>query len=81
MAKNGPFLSKTGHTWQAYQRFKVVQNGPKWAKMVNQGASNHFRPFLALLDPFGPSQTKTIFLPQMDKVGFFYIYFRFGEAK
>ena len=33
--KNGPFWTKNGQTWQACQRFKVVQRGPKGSKMVN----------------------------------------------
>ena len=33
--KNGPFWTKNGQTWQACQRSKVVQRGPKGTKMVN----------------------------------------------
>ena len=68
--KNGPFWTKNGQTWQACQRSKVVQRGPKGTKMVNLSLFEHLGPFWAHLDPFGPFQTKMIFLPQMDKIGF-----------
>merc|ERR1711983_586590 len=68
--KNGPFWTKNGQTWQACQRSKVVQKGPKGTKMVNLSVFDHLGPFWAHLDPFGPFQTKMNFLPQMDKVGF-----------
>ena len=48
-------------------------NIPKWFKMVemvNLYVFDHLGPFWAHMDPFGPFQTKMIFLPQMDKVGF-----------
>ena len=32
--KNGPFWTKNGQTWQAYQRSKVVQRGPKGTKIT-----------------------------------------------
>jgi hypothetical protein len=68
--KNGPFWTKNGQTWQACQRFKVVQKGLKGTKMVNLSVFDHLGPFWANLDPFGPFQTKINFWPQMDKVGF-----------
>ena len=52
--------------WQARQRPKVVQKGPKGPKMVNLSVIDHLGPFWAHLDPFGPFQTKIILLPQMD---------------
>ena len=57
--------TKNGQTWQACQRSKVVQKGPKGSKMVNLSVFDHLGPFWALLDPFGPFQTKMNFLPQM----------------
>ena len=63
-------LDQIGQTWQACQRSKVVQKGPKGTKMVNLSVFDHLGPFWAHLDPFGPFQTKINFLPQMDKVGF-----------
>ena len=63
--KNGPFWTKNGQTWQACQRSKVVQKGPKGSKMVNLSVFDHLGPFWAHLDPFGPFQTKMNFLPQM----------------
>ena len=48
--KNGPFWTKNGQTWQACQRSKVVQRGPKGTKMVNQSLLN-------MWDPFGPIWT------------------------
>ena len=63
-------LDQIGQTWQACQRSKVVQKGPKGTKMVNLSVFDHLGPFWAHLDPFGPFQTKMIFLPQMDKIGF-----------
>ena len=44
--------------------------GTKGTKMFNISVFDHLGPFLAHLDPFGPFQTKMIFLPQRDKVGF-----------
>ena len=64
---NGPFWTKTGQTWQACQRSKVVQKGPKQSTYVFLII---WDPFWAHLDPVGPFQTTNIFLPQMDKVGF-----------
>ena len=58
MAKNGPFWTKNGQTWQACQRSKVVQRGPKGTKMVNLSLFEHLGPFWAHLDPFGPFQTR-----------------------
>ena len=63
-------LDQIGQTWQACQRSKVVQKGPKGTKMVNLSVFDHLGPFWVHLDPFGPFQTKMNFLPQMDKVGF-----------
>ena len=57
--KNGPFWTKNGQTWQACQRSKVVQKGPKGTKMVNLSIFDHLGPFWSHLDPFGPFQTKT----------------------
>ena len=68
-SKNGPFWTQKGQTWQACQHSKVVQKGPKGTKMVNLSVLTIWDPFWAHLDPFGPFQTKMIFLPQMDKVG------------
>ena len=65
--KNGPFWTKNGQTWQACQRSKVVQKGPKGTKMVNLSLFDHLGPRLG---PSGPFQTKMIFLPYMDKLGF-----------
>ena len=48
----------------------MVQKGPKGTKMAKLGVFDHLGPFWAHLDPFGPFQTKIIFLPQMDNVGF-----------
>ena len=48
----------------------TLQSGPKETKMVKLSVFDHLGPFWAHMDPFGPFQTKMIFLPQMDKVGF-----------
>ena len=56
--KNCPFWTKNGQTWQACQRSKVVQRGPKGTKMVNLSLFEHLGPFWAHLDPFGPFQTR-----------------------
>ena len=40
--KNGQFWTKTGQTWQACQRSKVVQKGPKWSTKVLLTISDHF---------------------------------------
>ena len=66
-SRNGPFWTKKGQTWQACQRSKVVQKGPKQSTYVFLII---WDPFWAHLDPVGPFQTTNIFLPQMDKVGF-----------
>merc|ERR1712112_272309 len=55
-------LDQNGQTWQACQRSKVVQKGPKGSKMVNLSVFDHLGPFWAPLDPFGPFQTKIDFL-------------------
>merc|ERR1712004_363920 len=52
--KNGPFWTKNGQTWQACQRSKVVQRGPKGTKMVNLSLFDHLGP---LLGPSGPFWT------------------------
>ena len=44
--KNGPFWTKNGQTWQACQRSKVVQRGPKGTKMVNLSLFDHLGPRL-----------------------------------
>ena len=49
--------AKNGQTWQACQRSKVVQKGPKATKMVNNSVFDHLGPFWAHLDPTEPSQT------------------------
>ena len=38
--------------------------------MINPSVFDHLGPFWAHLDPFGLFQTKSNFLPQVDKVGF-----------
>ena len=48
----------------------MLQSGPKGTKMVNLSVLIIWDPFWAHLDPYGPFQTKMIFLPLMDKVGF-----------
>ena len=48
----------------------TFQSGPKETKMVKLSVFDHLGLFLAHMDPFGPFQTKMIFLLQMDKVGF-----------
>ena len=68
--ENVPFWTKNGQTWQACQRSKVVQKGPRGTKMVNLSRFDHLGPVWVHLDPFGPFQTKMIFLPQMDKERF-----------
>ena len=50
MAKNGPFWTKNGQTWQACQHSKVVQKGPKGIKMIKVSV-------LTVRDPFGPIWT------------------------
>ena len=69
---HGPFWTKNGQTWQACQLVKVAQKGPKGTKMANLSVFDHldWNHFWAHLDPFGPFQTKMIFLPQMYNVGF-----------
>ena len=60
--KNGPFWTKNGQTWQACQRSKVVQKGPKENKMVNLSLFEHLGSLL------GPSGT---FWTISDKNDFF----------
>ena len=50
--KNGPFWTKNGQTWQACQRSKGVQKGPKGTKMVN----------LSLFDNLGPKCFCSMFI-------------------
>ena len=68
--KNGPFWTKNGQTWQACQRSKVVQRGPKGTKMVNLSLFDHLGPRLGPSGPFWTISDKMIFLPQIDKIGF-----------
>ena len=68
--KNGPFWTKNGQTWQACQRSKGVQKGPKGTKMVNISLFDHLGPRLGPSGPFWTISDKNDFLPQMDKVGF-----------
>ena len=49
---------------------QVVQKGQKETKMATPSVIDHLGLFWAHLDPFGPLQTKLIFLSQIDKVGF-----------
>ena len=62
MTGDGPkmvhFWTKNGQAWQACQRFKVFQKGPKGTKMANLSVFDHLGPFWAHLAPFGPSQTR-----------------------
>ena len=46
----------------------TFQSGPKGSEVVN--LFDNLGPFLAHLDTFGPFQTKIIWLPHRDKVGF-----------
>ena len=61
--KNGSFWTKNSPTGQACHFSKVVQKGKKWSTLL---FLDHLGPFLAHLNPFGPFQTKMIFLPQKD---------------
>ena len=56
--------------WQDCQCSKVAQKGNKGTKMVIPSVVDDLGPFWALLDPFGPFQTKINLLPQMNKVRF-----------
>ena len=53
MAKNGPFWTKNGQTWQACQRSKVIQKGSKRTKTVNLSVFDQFEPLWS----FGPIGT------------------------
>ena len=55
--KNGPFWTKNGQTWQACERSKVVQKGPKGFKRDQNGQPKYFWPFGTLLVPSGPFRT------------------------
>ena len=44
--KNGPFWTKNGQTWQAWQHSKVIQKGPKGTKIVNISVFDHLGPVL-----------------------------------
>ena len=48
----------------------TFQSGPKGSKMANLDVFDNLGPFWALLDTFGPFQTKINLLPHEDKVGF-----------
>ena len=41
---------KNGQTWQACQRSKVVQKGPKGTKMANLSVFDHLGPFAQTSD-------------------------------
>ena len=56
--KNGPFWTENGQTWQACQRSKLVQKGPRGFKMVNLSVFDHLGPFWAYLGSLGPFQTR-----------------------
>ena len=56
--------------WSNMAGLSTFQSGPKETKMANLSVFDHLGPFWAHLDPFGPFQTKMIFMPEMDKVGF-----------
>ena len=53
-AQKWSILDKNGQTWQACQRSKVVQKGPKGTKTVNLSAFDHLGP---LFGPYGPFWT------------------------
>ena len=59
--KNGPFWTKNGQTWQACQRSKVVQRGPKGTKMVNIFLFDHLGPRLGPSGPFWAISNKNEF--------------------
>ena len=59
--KNGPFWTKNGQTWQACQRSKVVQRGPKGTKMVNLSLFDHLGPRLGPSGPFWTISDKNDF--------------------
>ena len=63
----GPKMAKHDRLVNAPKWFKRVQMGPKWSALVFLII---WDPVWIHLDPFGPFQTKMIFLPQMDKIGF-----------
>ena len=59
------FKPITCHSWQDngkkrpfFQHSKVVEKGPKGTKMVKLSVFDHWEPFWAHLDPFGPFQTR-----------------------
>ena len=58
--KDGPFWTNNGLTWQACQRFKMVN-------VTVSTIWDHFWPIWTLLNNF---RLKMIVLPQKDKVGF-----------
>ena len=49
--QNMAIFDQIGQTWQACQRYKVVQKGPKGTKMVNLSVFDHLGPSWAHLDP------------------------------
>jgi len=57
--KNGPFLTKSGKKWQACQRSKVIQKGPKGTKMVNLSDLDPLGPIWTLLDHFKKKSLST----------------------
>ena len=59
--KNGPFWTKKGQTWQACQRSKVVQRGPKGTKMVNLSLFEHLGLFWAHVDLLDHFKQELIF--------------------
>ena len=67
MVHFGPKMAKHGRLVNTPKWSKRVQKGPKWSIKV---LLTIWDPFSAHMGPFGPFQTKMIFLPEMDKVGF-----------
>ena len=62
--EKGPLWTKNGQTWQACQRSKVVQRGPKGTKMISKGVFDHLWPIRDHMDPFGPFWVTISFLLQ-----------------
>ena len=73
--KDGPFWTKTGQTWQACQRSKGVQKGPKGTKMINLSLFDHLGPFWNHLAPFGPFQTRIDILLQSTSAKPYFVHF------
>ena len=59
--KNGPFWTKNGQTWQACQRSKVIQKGPKRTKIVNLSVLTILHPFWPIGTLFDYFKQKLIF--------------------